>query len=64
MKKLYFKEYKGAVIDPCPFGERAMVGSINCQKCPHCLAMNDQNNWVICEKFNDKNEENEKRIFR
>lgn len=60
MKKLYFKETRIYLTDPCPFGVNAMVGSINCQECPSCLAMNDRNNWVICEKYNEKTNDNEK----
>lgn len=60
MKRLYFNELKGVLTDECTFGVRAMVGSLNCQECKHCLAMDTKQNWVKCELNEPKKEDNEK----
>lgn len=56
MNKLYFHETKGVLIDKCKFTDNAMVGSLNCQQCKHCLAMSTTQNWVICELNKTENE--------
>jgi hypothetical protein len=54
--KHYYKTTGMYCLDPCPYNDKAMVGSSNCRKCEHNIHTNVRFEWVECEKFNEEKE--------
>ncbi len=51
--RYYFKTNNGFCLEVCKL-KQYMIGSGFCGRCEHCIAINTNKNWIICEKLNEE----------